>query len=61
VGDTCILGQISLYAGNTYPNAEMTAEGQSLRDSANPELLHLIGTAYGGTGTTFNLPGRLRR
>jgi microcystin-dependent protein len=56
VADTCTLGQISLYAGNTVPVNEAVANGQSLPIAMNTPLFALIGTTYGGNGTsTFDL------
>jgi hypothetical protein len=52
----CIVGQILLYAGNEFPDNELAANGQSLTITSYEPLFELIGTTYGGTGTTFNLP-----
>jgi microcystin-dependent protein len=53
----CVLGQISLYAGNTIPANEMAADGQTLMILSNEPLANLLGTTYGGDGlTTFGLP-----
>ena len=53
----CTIGSIMLNAGTEYPSNYMSAAGQTLNISENPALFSLIGTNYGGNGTTtFQLP-----
>lgn len=59
------VGEIRLFAGNYAPLNWAICNGQQIAISANEVLYQLIGTTYGGNGTTyFNLPdlrGRLPR
>lgn len=59
----CVIGEIRPFAGNYAPEGWLICDGQSVRIADNPTLYTLIGTRYGGDGTTtFNLPdlrGRL--
>lgn len=59
------IGEIRLFAGNYAPLNWAICNGQQLSISGNEVLYQLIGTLYGGNGTTyFNLPdlrGRLPR
>jgi hypothetical protein len=56
-GTTCVLGQIRLYAGKTFSSGEEAASGQLLSIASNTTLFSLLGTTYGGNGsTTFALP-----
>lgn len=51
------LGEISLVGFNFAPNGWAPADGRSLQISDYQALFELIGTTYGGDGTTtFNLP-----
>lgn len=51
------LGQISIFAGNFAPRNYALCAGQTLAISQNSALFSLLGTFYGGNGTTtFNLP-----
>lgn len=51
------VGEISLVGFNFAPNGWVTADGRSLRIDENEALFNLIGTTYGGDGTsTFNVP-----
>lgn len=53
----CILGEVTLLAGNLAPANWHLADGSLLSISANVALWQLLGTAYGGNGTTnFALP-----
>jgi microcystin-dependent protein len=53
----CTVGQIKLYAGNTIPTGEAPANGQLINIADNMTLFQLLGTTYGGNGTTnFALP-----
>src|SRR2546426_8640717 len=57
------VGEIRMFAGNFAPAGWMCCEGQWLPISEYETLFNLIGTTYGGNGTTnFALPdlrGRL--
>ena len=57
------VGEIRMFAGNFAPAGWMFCEGQLLPISEYETLFNLIGTTYGGDGTsTFALPnlqGRL--
>ncbi len=56
-GGPCVVGSITLWAGNTFPTGDMVASGQILPISSNTTLFALIGSTYGGDGaTTFALP-----
>ena len=51
------LGEITEFAGNFAPSGWAFADGQLLFISANTALFSLLGTTYGGNGTTtFALP-----
>jgi microcystin-dependent protein len=51
------VGEIRLFAGNFPPNGWAFCEGQLLSIADNDVLFQLIGTTYGGNGTTtFALP-----
>jgi microcystin-dependent protein len=51
------LGEIKLFAGNFAPRGWAKCEGQLLSISQNQALFSLLGTTYGGNGTTtFALP-----
>jgi len=55
--NTPILGQITEFAGNFAPSGWALANGQLLSINTNQALFSLIGTQYGGNGTTtFALP-----
>ena len=56
--DTQYIGQVSAFAGNYCPrNWGGAADGTLLAISANTALFSLLGTTYGGNGTTtFALP-----
>lgn len=52
-----ILGEIRLFAGSFAPPGFMFCSGQLLSINANLALFSLLGTTYGGNGsTTFALP-----
>ncbi|HEV2674544.1 MAG TPA: tail fiber protein [Aliidongia sp.] len=52
-----ILGQIAVFAGNFAPQGWALCNGQILPISQNTALFSIIGTFYGGNGTsTFALP-----
>jgi microcystin-dependent protein len=51
------LGQVSIFAGNFAPRGFAFCNGQILPISQNTALFSLLGTYYGGNGTTnFGLP-----
>jgi microcystin-dependent protein len=51
------LGQIKMFAGNFAPVGWLFCQGQILSISQNTALFSLLGTTYGGNGTsTFALP-----
>ena len=51
------LGMIRMFAGNFDPGADLAAQGQLLSIASNTALFSIIGTMYGGNGTTnFALP-----
>jgi hypothetical protein len=56
-GETCTLGQILLTASPSVTAGGVPADGQILPISQNTALFSLLGTTYGGNGTsTFALP-----
>ncbi|MGO9196780.1 MAG: phage tail protein [Acidimicrobiales bacterium] len=51
------VGEIRMFGGNFAPSGWAFCDGQSIAISQNSTLFNLIGTTYGGNGTTtFNLP-----
>lgn len=51
------IGSIMLFAGNFAPRGWMLCAGQTLQISQNSALFSILGTVYGGNGTTtFQLP-----
>ncbi len=55
--DNCIIGQVWMFAGNFAPVGTMVADGRLLPIAQNQALFSLLGTLYGGNGTTnFALP-----
>lgn len=51
------LGVIKIFAGNFAPRGFMLCQGQLLSIAQNPALFSILGTTYGGNGTTtFALP-----
>jgi len=56
------LGEIRIFAGYFAPDGWAFCEGQLLLKADHEDLYNVIGTTYGGDGTTFGLPdlrGRL--
>ena len=56
------VGSVIDFAGVAAPTGWLLCFGQSLATASYPELFNVIGTTYGGSGSTFNLPdcrGRL--
>jgi microcystin-dependent protein len=51
------LGEIRMFAGNFAPSGWAFCNGQTMAIAQNTALFSLLGTNYGGNGTTtFNLP-----
>ncbi|WP_333797219.1 phage tail protein [Rheinheimera sp.] len=51
------LGEIRMFAGNYAPQGWALCQGQLLAISTNSALFSILGTTYGGNGTTtFGLP-----
>jgi microcystin-dependent protein len=46
------VGQIDLFAGQSLPAADVAADGRLLQKNQNAALFALLGTTYGGDGTT---------
>lgn len=63
MGDSPYIGEISMFAGNFAPSGWMICDGRLLPITQYQALFALIGTMYGGNGTSnFALPdlrGRL--
>ena len=56
-GTSAFVGQIANFAGNFAPTGWAPANGQLLSIADNEALFNVIGTTYGGDGTTnFRLP-----
>ena len=56
-GSAAFLGQVATFAGDFVPSGWMAADGQLLSIASNTALFALLGTTYGGNGTTnFALP-----
>jgi microcystin-dependent protein len=59
---TPFIGQIRMFAGNFAPRGNAFCNGQILSISQNTALFSILGTTYGGNGTTnFGLPNLLSR
>lgn len=57
MASTPILGCIFIFGGNFAPRGYMLCQGQLLSIQQNAALFSLLGTTYGGNGTTnFQLP-----
>ena len=57
IGDSQMLGQINLFAGEFVPRGWLACDGQLLSIPGNVYLWSLLGTNFGGNGTTtFALP-----
>ncbi len=50
------IGEIKLMAVSFAPQGWALCNGQTLQINQNQSLYSLLGTQYGGTSTTFNLP-----
>jgi Phage Tail Collar Domain len=56
-GATCTVGEVVLDAGVVYGNNWLPADGQLIPITGNTPLFSLVGTTYGGNGTSnFGLP-----
>ena len=56
-GGDCLIGSVWLFAGTFAPAGSLVADGRSVLIQENAALYSLLGTTYGGNGTThFNLP-----
>jgi microcystin-dependent protein len=52
-----MIGEIRLFAGNFSPKAWTYCAGQTMAISSNTALFSILGTTYGGNGTTtFGIP-----
>ena len=51
-----LIGNISLFAFDTIPSGMVPCDGRFLQSDSEPALYSLLGTLYGGTGTTFRVP-----
>jgi hypothetical protein len=49
-------GMVAMFAGTSCPAGWVKANGSSVNVAAYPGLYSAIGTTYGGSGTTFNVP-----
>jgi len=57
LGSSPYIGEIQLFAGNFAPTGWAFCNGQLLSIAANTALFSILGTTYGGNGTTnFALP-----
>jgi microcystin-dependent protein len=57
MASTPMLGAIFMFGGNFAPNGYAFCQGQLLAISSNAALFAVLGTTYGGNGTTtFGLP-----
>ena len=54
--NTIPIGTILAFAGNTIPDGFLDCNGAGLSAETYSALYGVIGTTYGGDGTTFNLP-----
>jgi microcystin-dependent protein len=57
-----IIGEIRMFGGNFAPKAWALCQGQILPINSNTALFSILGTTYGGNGTsTFGLPNLMGR
>lgn len=53
----CMIGEVRMFAGDFAPRDWALCDGQLLAISSNPALFSILGTQYGGNGSTnFALP-----
>jgi len=50
------VGSIMMYAGSSAPTGWLLCNGVSYLQTSYPRLYMLIGTTYGGSGSSFNVP-----
>ena len=50
------VGSILPFGGSAAPNGFLLCDGTEYNSSTYPALFNVIGTAYGGSGTTFKVP-----
>jgi microcystin-dependent protein len=50
------IGEIRMYGGTTPPPGWNFCDGTTLSINSNVELYQVLGTTFGGTSSTFNLP-----
>lgn len=50
------IGSIQMWPSDTLPTGYHLCDGSSLNISDYPELYKVLGTTYGGSGTSFKLP-----
>jgi microcystin-dependent protein len=59
---TPFIGQIDMFGGNFAPTSYAFCNGQQMSIAQNQALFSLLGTTYGGNGTTtFDLPNLVTR
>lgn len=52
-----VIGYVTMFAGNFAPKSWAFCKGQTIQISSNTALFSILGTTYGGNGTTtFALP-----
>lgn len=51
------IGTIKMYGGATAPNGYLLCDGSAVSTTTYANLFAVIGYSFGGSGTTFNLPG----
>lgn len=52
-----VIGYVTMFAGNFAPKSWAFCKGQTINISSNTALFSILGTTYGGNGTTtFQLP-----
>jgi microcystin-dependent protein len=57
LADDCFIGELKLFAGNFEPYGYAFAHGQTLSIQQHVALFSILGTTYGGNGTSdFKLP-----
>lgn len=57
-----VIGSVTMFAGNFAPKAWAFCQGQIINIASNTALFSILGTTYGGNGTTtFGLPNTAGR
>ncbi len=54
--DAVPTGSIMLWSAASAPNGWLICDGSTMNTTTHNELYHVIGTTYGGSGSTFMLP-----